>query len=267
MGAVRPWRSTRPAPLESGTGPAVGVADGQGGQHSGPMGGVGPVVARRLSGGQGVKLGYPGPQGEHRAEGGGPPWWRRRGALRTPYRAMPGRAQPQGEAGVVEQAVATLEVDGFGGVSGGAQAIHRCPKAPELLPVRAWLASSSRSVSARWVNTPGHPQMGTAVRGGQALGVVPGDAQTVEAGVHLEVDGQPPAACVQRPGVFGAHHRLGQAVPGQQGGQLRPGIAKHQDRPRTPPRRRRTPSAAVATAKASAPAPAHSRAISKSPCP
>ena len=73
--------------------------------------------------------------------------------------------------------------------------------------------------------------MGTAVRGGQALGVVPGDAQTVEAGVHLEVDGQPPAACVQRPGVFGAHHRLGQAVPGQQGGQLRPGIAKHQDRP------------------------------------
>lgn len=56
-------------PVGEGTGPAVGVADGQGGQHSGPMGGVGPVVARRLSGGQGVKLGYPGPQGEHRAEG------------------------------------------------------------------------------------------------------------------------------------------------------------------------------------------------------
>ena len=88
-------------PVGEGTGPAVGVADGQGGQHGGPPGGVGSVVARRLPGGQGVKLGDSGPQGEHRAEGEG-----RRGGVaggaEDAVQGDTGAGAVAGEAGVVE---------------------------------------------------------------------------------------------------------------------------------------------------------------------
>ena len=53
----------------------------------------------------------------------------------------------------------------------------------------------------------------------------------MQAGVDLEVDLQPPAGGLQRPGVGGAHQRLGQPVPGQQGGLLRARAAQNQDGP------------------------------------
>ena len=51
----------------------------------------------------------------------------------------------------------------------------------------------------------------------------------MQAGVDFQVHRNPAALGGQGPGVFGADHRLGQAVPGQQGNLPGAGAAQHQD--------------------------------------
>lgn len=187
--------------------------------------------------------------------------------LSMPYRAIPTRHQLAGSLDAVQQTVAGQHMEAGAGNPPFLQLPHHPVKRLQLAAGESLVLRPVGIVRTEMGEEPRYLQVLHPADTGQLFHLLAPFSQPVHAGIHADVDTQPPSVAAKLKGIGIVHYRLTQTVAPEQ--RELPGWVYPSTRisPRTPPQRSSRPSATVATQKERIPIRFSSRATGTAPCP